>query len=364
MSQKQKKCVGLNPASQVHYTDHLAVMSVLMNMPLLFMEEADCEFAKKYYPGLNAQIAEFNDFNKEFLIANYDALFMSDLWNQEDFHAQYHLLEMKYNKRLRSVYVPHGFSDKGFYLKDCVYEDIALIYGQNMMDLLKHQHVLDKLNSYVITGNYRYTYFKKNRDFYDRIVQEEIFNKLDKTKPTILYAPTWMDAEESTTFFDSASFFSTLPNDFNMIVKLHPRLELDDVANYYNIIGKHEGKPNMLFIKDFPSYPLMALADAFLTDLSAMGYDFLAFNKPMFFLNKHRRNSQTDRGLFLYRCGVEILPENFDKIYRIIKENIDQDNRFKKIRSDIYEYTFGKERPFLDIKHDILKVLEEKDVRR
>ncbi len=352
----QKKCIGLNPASQIHYTDHLAVMSTIMNMPLLFIEESDCAFAKKYYPHVNAQVAEYNEFNQEYLIANYDVLFMSDLWNREDFHQHYKLLEMKYNKTLRSVYVPHGFSDKGFYLRDCVHEDIPLIYGQNMLDLLKHHGVFELLRNYVITGNYRYTYFKEHRDFYSQLVKEEVFTRLDKSKPTILYAPTWLDAEESTTFFDAPNhLFSRLPNDFNMVVKLHPRLELDDVAKYYSIIGKHEGKPNILFVKDFPAYPLLDLADIFITDLSAMGYDFLAFNKPMFFLNKHERSSKEDRGLYLYRCGVEILPDDFPNIYKIIDSNIKNDNRFHAIRSEVYDYTFGKERSFLDIKRDIIE---------
>jgi len=332
-----------------------------MGMPLLFVEEPDCEFAKKYYPGLNAGIAEFMQFNKEFLIENFDVLFMSDLWAREDFHEQYKILENKYNKRLRTVYCPHGFSDKGFYLKDCAKEDITLVYGQNMIDLFRLEKVYERLHSYVLTGNYRYTYYKQNKPFYDKLVQEEIFNKLDKSKPTILYAPTWLDAEESTTFFDVPNMlFSQLPNEYNMIVKLHPRLELDDVAKYYHIVGTFEEKANILFIKDFPVYPLLDASDIFISDLSAIAYDFLPFNRPMFFLNKHRRNSKKDRGLYIYRCGVEVLPEDFGNIYQIIEKNRDAE-KFAKIKAETYLYTFGNERPFPEIKQDIVAAFSTDD---
>lgn len=354
--QPKKKCVALNPASQIHYIDHLAVISIIMNMPLLFIEEADAEYARKYYPGLNAAVAEFHEFNQEYLIANYDVLFMSDLWNREDFHKQYQLLEKKYNKYLRTVYCPHGFSDKGFYLRECAKEDITLIYGQNMLDLLAHYGAIQDLNSYIITGNYRYSYYKQHQDFYRQILESEIFNRLDKTKPTILYAPTWLDAEESTTFFDLSDFLCRqLPEDYNLIVKLHPRLELDDVAKYYSIIGKFEDWSNILFIKDFPVYPLMAISDAFMTDLSAMGYDYLVFNKPIFYLNKHKRDSKKDRGLYQYRCGIEIMPEDFAKTYSIIEANLSQDPRLTHIRKEVYEYTFGQERTFTEIKKDIVQ---------
>lgn len=352
-----KKGVGLIPATEIHYVDHLGVIASIMGMPLLFVEEADYEIAKKYYPGIHHEIAEFNELNPEYLIANYDVLFMSDYWNRDEFHRSYELLEKKYSKRLRCVHCPHGFSDKGFYLRECVNEDITLVYGQNMLDMFKHEKVFEKLNSYVVTGNYRYTYFKKYKEFYELLVKEEIFNRLDRSKPTILYAPTWLDGEESTTFFDVPNhLFSQLPSDYNMIVKLHPHLELDDVSKYYHIIGKYSEKPNMIFLKDFPVYPLLACADIFISDLSSMGYDFLTFNRPMYFLNRHKRDKKTDRGLYLYRCGTEIMAEDYAKIYQVIANSVSGDQKkFSKIRSEVYQYTFGPERSLQDIKKDIIQ---------
>jgi CDP-Glycerol:Poly(glycerophosphate) glycerophosphotransferase len=354
----EKNGVGVNYLSQMHYTDHLGVVCIIMGIPLLFIEESDYLLGKKYYPQLDAQLIEYQDFNPDYLIAHYDVLFMSDLWDRHTFHLKYQTLEQQYSKTLRHVHCPHGFSDKGFYLQKCANEDIALIYGQNMIDLLKHHKVFDNLNQYVLTGNYRFTYFKLHREFYNAIIQKEILSYFAKQQPIILYAPTWLDLEESSTFFDAYTYLlNALPSDYNMIVKLHPRLELDDTAHYYQIIGKYEGRPNLLFIKDFPLvYPLLAYTDIYIGDMSSVGYDFLLFNKPMFFLNKQKRDPQTDRALFLFRCGIEIKPDNYSEIYKIIESNLKDDHdRFTQIRSEAYNYTFGSEKAFDDIKAEIIQ---------
>jgi CDP-glycerol glycerophosphotransferase (TagB/SpsB family) len=353
----EKKGIALNPQAQTHYIDHLAVVCVAMDIPLLFIDEQDYNFGNTMYPGLNAQQEEFQNLNPEYLIARYDVLFMSDLWDRRTFHQKYAPLEKKYKKQLRHVHCPHGFSDKGFYLMKCANEDITLIYGQNMLDQLKHHGVFEHLNEYVISGNMRYSYYQQHKQFYDNLVQQLVFQKLDKSKPTILYAPTWLDLEESTSFFDAyQEIIGSLPDDYNLIVKLHPRLELDDNVRYYQIIGKYENKPNILFLKDFPLvYPLLAHTSIYIGDMSSVGYDFLAFNKPMFFLNKQQRDSQFDRGLYLFRCGVEIKPEDFSQLYQIIEKNIPLDKQFHSLRKEVYDYTFGKERPFADIKADIIR---------
>lgn len=359
----QKKAVGINPQSQIHYTDHLAVICIIMQIPLLFIDEQDYKLGLKYYPGLEAQWAEYQELTPEYLISRFDVLFMSDLWDRSTFHEKYGPLEKKYHKHLRHVHCPHGFSDKGFYLKKCAHEDITLIYGQNMIDLLKHHHVFHCLNKFVITGNFRYTYFKQHRAFYDKVIANEILNQFDQKRKMVLYAPTWLDLEESTTFFEATShLIDSMPNDYNLIVKLHPRLELDDVVGYYQILGKYEGRKNVLFLKDFPLiYPLLAYTDIYIGDTSSIGYDFLPFNKPMFFLNKQGRDSKSDRGLYLFKCGVEVMPQEYSQLFRIIEKSLPSDaERFSATRKEVYDYTFGQERNFNDIKQEIVQAYQGK----
>jgi teichoic acid glycerol-phosphate primase len=354
----EKKGVILIPSDIPYYLDHLTVVGAIMNTPLLCVDEKEFQIAKKYYPDIEVSTFEYNDFNPESVIANYDVLFSGDPWDKKVQNI-FDELEKKYRKKLRYVFCPHGFSDKGFYFAQCAEKniDIMLIYGQNMLDLYKHYNIYDTLKNYVIVGNYRKTYFNKHRQFYDKLYQEEIGSHFDKQRPTILYAPTWMDSGNSTYYDVVSNLLDRLPSEFNMIVKLHPKLEEDDVVQFYKIIGKYEKKPNLMFLTDFPPvYTVLAHSDIFIGDMSSVGYDFLSFNKPMFFLNKSKKDSKTDRSLFLYRCGVEIMPEQFDKTFDIISKSLPQDQAtYGKIREDVYRYTFGEERPFADIKKDIIK---------
>lgn len=353
-----KRGVGLNPSSQIHYTDHLAPICILMDIPLLFIDELDYTLGKKYYPSLQALKQEYQEFNPEFLICEYDVLFLSDLWDRNTFHERFGPLEKKYNKILRHVHCPHGYSDKAFYLKKCAQEDILLAYGKSMLDMLKRTGVWGRVHRYVITGNYRYSYFQKHRTFYDTVMKQEILSRFEKQQPLILYAPTWLDLEESTTFFDAYSpIIDQLPAHYNMIIKLHPRLELDDTAQYYHIVGKYEGRPNLLFLKDFPLiYPLLSYTDIYLGDTSSVGYDFLPFNRPMFFLNKFKRDPGLNPEVYLFRCGIDIAPEQYGELYSIIEKHLSQDReRFREVRQRVYDYAFGEERSSADIRADIEK---------
>lgn len=347
-----KKGAGINPLSLTHYIDHLAVVCNIMDFPLLFTDESDFALGAKYYPELNAQLVDYNTLTPEYLISHYDVLFLSDLWDQETFHQKFGPLEKKYNKVLRHVHCPHGFSDKAFYILKSIEEDIILVYGQNMLDMFKNAGISELLKSYVITGNYRYTYFKKHKEFFDQIVQKEIFSRFKHPKQkTILYAPTWLDSDDSTTFFDATKFLlDHLPSHYNMIVKLHPRLELDDTVGYYQILGKYEDSSNIIFLKDFPLvFPILAHTDIYIGDTSSVGYDFLAFNKPMFFLNKNKREA------LLFKSGTQIYPEDYSNTYKIIDQTLKHEPPdFAKIRPALYQYTFGDERPFEAIKKDII----------
>ena len=129
----------------------------------MFIDENDFSIGQKYYPGLEAILESYTGFNPEILIQRYDVLFLSDLWDRVTFHQKFAPLEIQYKKTLRHVHIPHGYSDKTFYLKKCAQEDIVLLYGQNMIDMLKGEEVFQNLNKYVIGGNFRYTYFKQNR---------------------------------------------------------------------------------------------------------------------------------------------------------------------------------------------------------
>ncbi|MEM1282344.1 MAG: CDP-glycerol glycerophosphotransferase family protein [Chlamydiota bacterium] len=356
-----RQCVALNYASHKHYNDHLAPISVVMGIPLVVVETEDYEVCKNYYPDLIVEMTEYHDFNPQYLIEHYDTLFMSDLWDRKVLKNKFKKLEKKYHKCMRNVHVPHGFSDKGFYIRKAANEDITLVYGQNMLDMFRNERVLHNLHQYVVTGNFRYSYFKMYEAFYDKLMKEKILSHLESSRKTILYAPTWMDLEKSSTYFDCIEqLLAKLPREYNMIVKPHPQLEIDDIAAYYRTLGICEKYSNVLVLTDFPPiYPILKYSDLYIGDMSSIGYDYLAFNRPMYFINKKNRNPQKDRRSFLFNCGIDIKIEEVPNIYEIIAETIDSDSdHFTNIRAEVWDYTFGRERSFEEIRKDIINAIE------
>lgn len=355
-----KKGIALNASSEAHLIDHLSIVALIMDIPLFLFDENCFLLAKKFYPkNLDVYLKDSSQFTLEKLTEEFDVSFSTDLLGDKE--RLFETAALQHKKKWRNVFCPHGFSDKTFYFEQCVLEDIVLVYGDNMIDLLRERDVWGQIKNYVITGNYRYTHFKQHQEFYEDIFQKEIQTHFDEKRPLILYAPTWLDQEASSSFFEATSFLlDQLPEEYNIIVKLHPRLELDDIAGCYQIMGRYEKKKNVLFLINFPLiFPILAHTDIYIGDTSSIGYDFLAFDKPLFFLNKQKRNPKTDRNLFLYRCGTEITPDRYGDLYKIIEEGLKDDaEKFSEQRKKMWNYTFGKERSFADIKADIIQVLE------
>jgi teichoic acid glycerol-phosphate primase len=353
---QENKGVGLNPNTYIHLTEHLAPICAIMGIPLLLTDEKHAKQAQEFYPTLQVLLMNWLDVTPEYLMENFNVFFQSQPWPRQEFYPQMQKWETLYNKTMRSVHCPHGFSDKVSWFEKNVWEDILLVYGDKMMDLFKESKVDQHLNATVRTGNYRYLYYRQHQSYYDELVEKLIWSRLNPSNPTILYAPTHNDLDNYTTFFNSEELLKQLPKDYNLIVKIHPFLEVTDEHLIYSLIGKYEKSPNILFLQDFPLiYPLLARTAIYLGDISSIGYDFLAFNRPMFFLTQEDRQNKDDRNFFLHQCGVEIKPEQYKDFYKILESELPFDQeRYGAIRKKIYDYTFGKEIPFEQLKQAII----------
>ena len=183
----------------------------------------------------------------------YDVIFSSlptDLFNQVFFVAE-NLL----GKKLLNVWCPHGNSDKGrttYFMEALGKEKIALVYGKKMIDFLVEKKVYNQLYATILLGNYRYAFYQSCQSYYEKRAEEEIFSKLPQGKPTLLYAPTWGDAEDSTSLFeDFPLLLDSLPESLNLFVKLHPNL-YQNPAKLQPLLDKAEAEENVFIIKDFP----------------------------------------------------------------------------------------------------------------
>ncbi|HEY4254966.1 MAG TPA: CDP-glycerol glycerophosphotransferase family protein [Chlamydiales bacterium] len=348
------RAVALNP-KQDNFLDHLGVLAAILDIPLIVSEKKTNDLAALFYPQVKTILMDEQEITLEYLALNFDVLFVtSKLWAIE----LYPLFPLLFQKNMRVIYCPHGNSDKGHTLSDQIHnpEDISLVYGDHMLDLLKDIGMLDTIQHTLVTGNYRHSFFLQNQPFYQTLTQKKVFSKLDLKKKTIFYAPTWHCEESPSSFYqECAALIDQITPPFNLLVKLHPSLYEQHPAQTTAIYEKYKDHPQVLFLEDFPPiYPLLALSDAYLGDFSSIGYDFLTFNKPMYFFNPANSDLKKDRSRFIHQCGMEVSTKKQENVFDFISKTLEQNQtQFSPFREKIYSYAFGEKKALETLKKEI-----------
>jgi hypothetical protein len=334
------------------HLDHLGVLCSILQIPLLITEENIYHLAKKYYPDLNSILCDPCDLTLEYLANTYDVIFETGKFWAQDLTSS---LELFYQKKMRFVFCPHGNSDKGHSIEELISQDISLVYGDHLLNLLKHNSSLQKIRNIVRTGNYRLPYYLRHKTFYDALAEKEIFSHFTQTKPIVLYAPTWSNKENPSSFFPAIeTLIEQLASDFNLLIKLHPILMQRHLAHVIALISRYENCPSALFLPDFPPiYPLLDKTAVYIGDYSSIGYDFLAYDKPLFFLPSQKCAQGYESPLF--QCGTSLFPEELPRIKQKILESFP--DPYSAIRQKTYRYAFGEEKSFEELRADINKLL-------
>ncbi|MBN1915134.1 MAG: CDP-glycerol glycerophosphotransferase family protein [Parachlamydiales bacterium] len=340
--------------------DHLVPLAYLMNSPLIVNDRSNASFVQKFYPQVPSYYIP--DLSLNFLLDHFEVIYEC----QARSHPLHRMARDFYQKTLRTVFAPHGNSDKGFSApKNFFYHftknDITLIYGNHMIDALKHLGYWDHIKNPVVIGNYRYLFYQELQSFYDALAEKEIFSRLPKKNKTILYAPTWKDVENSTSFFrEGKKIIDDLPDQYNLIIKVHPNLENRDPHLFYPLAGyiEKKKKKNLLLIETFPVvFPILSKVDIYLGDFSSVGYDMLLFKKPMFFLDIHHR-PKTHKSLFLHKCGITIPLSLKGNIFSFMEKNLDcWPKDFEEIQETTYRYAFSEISSFKEAQKNILTTL-------
>lgn len=319
------RCAALNTGSDFHLLDHIAPLAEWIQMPLITTEELNTTLARHYYPQVEVLYVPDLEFKLGDIAATFDVLFECKYWQP---HLKT-LFRQLFNKEMHLVFCPHGQSDKGYrtpLLAPYAEQDAVLLYGPLMIDMLKQLNI--PIPNHAIVGNYRLEFYRKYRPFYDALAAQEI--PLNPSKKTLLYAPTWRDADDASSFFKyGAQIIAELPADWNLILKLHPLIEQRSPAEFYALSGLAEKKSNLFLIDKFPPvYPLLAMADVYLGDHSSVGYDFLSFNRPLYFL-------PTDAPGRLHASGTTVDPSK--NIYGQLEHAQPKDH------TALYQLAFSKE---------------------
>lgn len=307
-----EKCAAISTGPLTHL-DHLAPLCYLLNAPLIVTDSKHYELGKKFYPMVDLQYIAFEDLSLEYLAKAFDQIIgCGKFWAME----LKPLLEMLYNKKMRFIFSPHGNSDKESFLDQVADQDIDLVYGPQMARMRKG-HAVEM-------GNIRRWFYEEHKIFFDAITSSGVFHRCDPNKKTILYAPTWETKATTSSFFHSVGpLIEELGKEYNLLIKLHPLLEENNPALFYKLLGKYEEEAH--FVLDFPLiYPLLEKSSIYIGDFSSIGYDFLYYNRPMFFIQAQGRLAQ---------CGEPYLGRQC-----LDNEQIE----LSKIKRELYLDAFGE----------------------
>lgn len=330
------RMAALHFGAEYHLLDHIAPLASLLDMPLFLNE--DPSIARLCYPQVES--IYWPDLNLSWgrLAERFDLLFRCGFWSP---HMKQMIRDL-YKKEMQFIFCPHGQSDKGYHsplLTPYAEQEIVLLYGPLMQEMLQNLAIWPNIRKPVFVGNYRWVFYQRHRAFYDGLIENRVFSKLDLRKPVILYAPTWQDIEDSSSFFIfGRRLIDQVPSHWNLIIKPHPLLESRNPGRYYSLAAAAEQKENILLLEKFPPiYPLLEHIDVYLGDFSSVGYDFLALLRPMFFLN-HTSHPLSDPSRRLHRCGLSI---DLDRPYSFIEENLPRMTQWIPAQRELYTSVYA-----------------------
>ena len=316
-----------------HYLDHLGILCQGLGLTLFVTERETYEVAKEFYPGLDVKYIDLVDLSLHFLAERADVIFESGHTFATELLP---LWELLLGKKMRVVYCPHGNSDKK---SPKLTKDISLIYGDHMKNHLEKTGESTLLDKMIVTGNYRASHYYAHKRWYDDKLTNFLKGRLDPTKKTVFYAPTW----EGDGFFErSLKVIQEVGSQFNLLIRLHPFIE--DLYPAENEKIKTLGG---IDLSNFPSiYPILNLSDCYLGDFSSIGYDFLTMDKPLFFLDRNDGE--------IYECGITLSGhEHYGDAIAFFQG----DNGFGEKRRWLAQRVFGGRKSFDAIKNELKEAL-------
>lgn len=329
---KKPSILTLHTENEPHILDHIAPLADLLNVPLILNDEECFQKATFFYPNQQIELRESLEFSLQEIAERADILISCKYFLP---HLS-SLFETLYKKKISLIFCPHGQSDKGFQaplLAPYINQEMVFLYGALQKEMLQKLDLWEKIKNHFFIGNYRLHHYKKNQAFFKKKADEIIFSHLKKELPTLLYAPTWNDSDQATSFFSLAKRLAEeMPTDWNLIVKPHPLLEKRATGAYYQALNHLEKIPNLFLLDDCPFiYPLLEKVDVYLGDASSIGYDFLFFNRPLFFAAPSHLYKGPIR-----ECGQDL--NDTEKLYKLLEKK--EDPSFQEKRACLYPKAF------------------------
>ncbi len=295
------------------------------------------------------------DFESRILVQKWS----SDVENEPDFHGYTHLFTdrirvgdcdlvltpsfLRPEDRLgldrrgtRLVQIFHGMSDKPFtYERNFSDYDLCLCVGQRQLDrLLRYPH--NRGIKWSLVGYPKF----------DTV--PHIATPVGRGRRTIIYCPTWRKGGISSLerFLDSPATIARLTERYDLIVKPHPNLFNAERPFFdQSIVGRLQANPGITLVRAGNVMPWLARAELFIGDVSAAGYEWLYFDRPMIFLNPQpgvlERSGDVEAVTYLWRCGD--VCDEMAALPAAVERNLETDH-YERRREDLLRYSVYRPR--------------------
>ena len=236
----------------------------------------------------------------------------------------------------RAVQIFHGMSDKPFtYGRDFRGYIRCLCAGRRQVDRLRQNRVNRDARCTIIG-------YPK---FDNSVKGPSLFNN---DKKTVIYCPTWRKGNISSIdiFLDNPKIIQQLLANYNLLVKPHPNIFNPNRKFFQqDIIDRLRAIDGITLIRSGNVMPWFHQADLYIGDISASGYEWLYFDRPMIFVNPQPDVLQPSidpvSTTFLWQCGD--VCNRIEELEALIDTNLQAD-RFHKVREEVLHYSVYKPR--------------------
>lgn len=249
-------------------------------------------------------------------------------------HPSFSIQYFKRYQGIRHVQVFHGTSDKPFNFHPSLARyDLIAVPGPKMRDDIVERGLASPERIAVI-GYPKIDHFLKS-NFDARAFSREI--KLDPSRKTLLYSPTWDDPDHYSSFARYIVCILRKLREYNIIVKPHPNtLRYRPWHIVRALMAKTEN--SFIFLKTGSILPFMAVSDMLLTDISSVSHEYLPFNRPLVFLNPMPERQIPPDHTWIWHCGDVVTAPG--ELINAVEENLNNPDRYKKERENALKQVF------------------------
>ncbi len=339
-----------------HHVEHLAPLCAMLDAPLLACDRRDMAVAVACYPGLDVhwmrgitQRSPVRGIGTRLRELAPDVVYYSHLAARPLLRG---LFDDGRGAPPRVVHCPHGFSEKRQdWAREVAFQDVALLQGRHALDQLVEFGVAPQLSYSVLGGDLRHLHYAAHRPFFDAVAARFGVAR-EPGLHTVLYAPTWSDRIGSSSLLAALEpLVAQLPAGHRLVVKPHPLSDRDAEARA-RIDALCAGHPRVVVLRNCPlTMPFLAQADSYVGDMSSLAYDYLAWQRPMVFLNQTAGGAADAAGSRLFACGTTVAPERYGDIWSALADaRARHAAQHAAAQAALYAYTYEPGRGVADVR--------------